>query len=329
MTKSKTKPIGYHLNEIRKNKCIKLSNLLNYIHVSNSTWYRYVKGESDITTTQFLHTVRFLRTTFSEVAHIQTLTEKKLSLYNTINQMNTTTNYQIPLNEFYLTHNIECLKSAVELYHISSSARDYDFPLDLSDALKSVLISGEYGLEEVNLLILLRLDFNNSLFKESEFINIIHNLLATIKQNIYATKSFGDLSAAQQSNVYYNQSLALRFIFCALASIKSIGKANHYAPLLSQVIHLNREATYPSRFLYCFASQKLIKISEQYLLEAPNYQQEYATFRNALFTFYPDNYKKALENLDYDLFSDNFCETTISYEMKNAYQQYIDKQKIN
>lgn len=73
----------------------------------------------------------------------------------------------------------------------------------------------------------------------------------------------------------------------------------------------------------------MIKISEQYLLEAPNYQQEYAAFRNALFTFYPDNYKKALENLDYDLFSDNFCETTISYEMKNAYQQYIDKQKIN
>lgn len=243
--------------------------------------------------------------------------------------MDTTTNYQIPLYEFYLTHNIECLKSAVELYHISSSARDYDFPLDLSDALKSVLISGEYGLEEVNLLILLRLDFNNSLFQESEFINIIHNLLATIQQNIYSAKSFGDLSMAQQSVVYYNQSLALRFTFCALASVKSISKAKHYAPLLSQVMHLNRAATYPSRFLYSFASQKLIKISEQYLLDAPSYQQEYTAFRNALFTFYPDNDKKTLEALDYDLFSDNFCETTVSYEMKNAYQQYIDKQKIN
>ncbi|MGY3702245.1 hypothetical protein [Leuconostoc gelidum] len=321
-----TKPIGYHLNEMRKNKLIKLSLLLDYINISNSSWYRYVKGETDITTLQFLHTVRYLRTTFSEVSHMKSVADNHLKLYDIPSYLPAKINYQIPLREFYITYNIERLKMAVKLYRLtSSSSFNNDLPLDLKKALKSVLLEGEYGLEEINLLVLLKLEFNNVLFHESEFINILHNLIATIKRSIDITTSIGDLSAAQQNVIFFNQSLGLRFAFSALTSINSEHKASQYAPLLFQVIQLNDQVEYPSWSLYNFASKKLLAISELYLLDKPTYSSEINDFRHALITLYPSKTHADLESINYDLLKNNIFETTVSTEMKKAYQQYVDK----
>ncbi|WP_246587573.1 helix-turn-helix domain-containing protein, partial [Leuconostoc inhae] len=318
--------IGHLLNEIRKNKGIKLSSLLDFIHVSNSAWYRYVKGETDITTLQFLDAVRYLRTTFSEVAHMKTMVDKNLQLYESTTTLPALITYDIPLTEFYLTHNIERLKSAVRLYRMTSkNAFNYDIPGDLRYALKSVLLEGEYGLEEVNLLVLLKLKFDNVIFKESEFINVLHNLLATLKKSINDSNSFGDLSASQQSIIYFNQSLGLRFAFGALSSITSAKKAQQYVPLLFQVIQLNTRACYTPLSLYNFASQKIITIGEQYLLNLPIYQSMYAEFRQAVLTLYPEPHRANLESLNYDLLKKDLFETTISPEMKKAYQHYADK----
>ncbi|MBM7436206.1 hypothetical protein [Leuconostoc rapi] len=296
--------------------------------MSNSAWYRYVKGETDITTLQFLDAVRYLRTTFSEVAHMKTTVDKNLQLYESTTNLPSSITYNIPLNEFYLTHNIERLKSAVRLYRMTSkNAFNYDIPSDLRYALKSVLLEGEYGLEEVNLLILLKLEFNNVIFKESEFINVLHNLLATLTTSIDDSNSLGDLSAAQQSVIYFNQSLGLRFAFGALSSIKSTEKAHQYVPLLSQVIQLNLRAHYTPLSLYHFASQKMITIGEQYLLDSPAYQTMYAEFRQAVLILYPDSHRSKLETLNYDLLKKDLFETTISPEMKKAYQHYVNKQK--
>lgn len=318
--------MGYHLNEVRKKKCIKLSSLLDYIHVSNSAWYRYVKGETDITTLQFLHTVRYLRTTFSEVAHMKSMADNYLKLYDIPAYLPTTINYQIPLREFYTTHNIERLKMAVKLYRLSStSSFNRDLPLDLREVLKSILLKGEFGLEEVNLLVLLKLEFNNELFHEAEFVNILHNLIATIKRNIDMTFSLGDLSMSQQNIIFFNQSLGLRFVFSALSSITSEHKASQYAPLLFQVIRLNDQVEYPSWSLYNFASKKLLEISELYLLDQPTYSSKFHAFREALMILYPTQTHDDLENSNYDLLKSNIFETTVSTQMKKAYQQYVDK----
>lgn len=325
---NQSKPIGYHLNEIRKNKNINLSELLDYINVSNSSWYRYVKGETDITALQFLHTVRYLRTTFSEVAHMKVSAEKHITLHNTVSKLPDLTTYTTPLNDYYVTHNIEQLKLAVKLYQMHSTTTfNQNIPTDLKQALKEVLLNGEYGLEEINLLVLLKLKFDNVIFREAEFINIIHNLLLSIENSIDKTELLGDLSAAQQNVVYANQSLGLRFAFSALSSITSPIKAQQHVSSLFHVIELNARAKYTPNSLYNFASQKLIYIGESYLLDSPDYTQDYLTFRQAIFTLYPDNIHPLIENLNYDLLKINLFENTISPEMKKAYQQYVvDKQ---
>ena len=294
--------------------------------MSNSAWYRYVKGETDITTLQFLDAVRYLRTTFSEVAHMKTIADNKFQLYESTTNLPSVITYDISLNEFYLTHNIERLKSAVRLYRMTSkNAFNLDIPSDLRFALKSVLLEGEYGLEEVNLLVSLKLEFDNVIFKEAEFVNVLHNLLATLTKSINNSHTFGDLSAAQQSVIYFNQSLGLRFAFGALSSIKSSEKAQQYVPLLFQVIQLNARAHYTPLSLYHFASQKMITIGELYLLDSPTYQENYTAFRQAIVTLYPDKYRLKLEELNYDLLKKHLFETTVSPEMKKAYQHYVDK----
>ncbi|KAA8327869.1 hypothetical protein FGL89_06265 [Leuconostoc carnosum] len=257
---------------------------------------------------------------------MKSMADNYLKLYDIPAYLPTTINYQIPLREFYTTHNIERLKMAVKLYRLSStSSFNRDLPLDLREVLKSILLKGEFGLEEVNLLVLLKLEFNNELFHEAEFINILHNLIATIKRNIDMTFSLGDLSMSQQNIIFFNQSLGLRFVFSALSSITSEHKASQYAPLLFQVIRLNDQVEYPSWSLYNFASKKLLEISELYLLDQPTYSSKFHAFRQALMILYPTQTYDDLENSNYDLLKSNIFETTVSTQMKKAYQQYVDK----
>jgi len=137
------------------------------------------------------------------------MADNHLKIYDTPSYLPAKINYQIPLHEFYITYNIERLKMSVKLYRLtSSSSFNSDLPSDLKKALKSVLLEGEYGLEEVNLLVLLKLEFNNVLFHEAEFINILHNLIATIKHSIDITTAIGDLSAAQQNVIFLTNHLA-------------------------------------------------------------------------------------------------------------------------
>lgn len=326
INQKQNKTFGTLLNDIRKNKNIKLSDLLDFIHVSNSTWYRFVKGETDITTLQFLDAVRYLRTTFSEVAHMKTMADKSCHLYESTNNLPSLVPYVSPLHGFYLTHNIERLKSAVRIYSMTSENKfNQDIPTDLGYALKSVLLNSEYGLEEINLLVLLRLEFDNAIFNESEFINVLHNLLDTLTQSIDNSNTLGDLSAAQQNVIYLNQSLGLRFLFHTLSSINSAEKAQQYVPMLFQVIKLSARAEYTPISLYHFASQKIIMIGEQYLLNSPKHASMYAEFQRAIYTLYPENHRSTLSKLNYDLLKKNQFEKSISPAMKKAYQQYVSK----
>lgn len=50
------------------------------------------------------------------------------------------------------------------------------------------------------------------------------------------------------------------------------------------------------------------------------------TLSKNIFTIYPDTHRSQLENLNYDLLKKDLFETTISSEMKKAYQHYVDKQ---